>query len=298
MRPIGALLTLILLSPALAGCLGSADEAPDVLATFYPLAFLAERIGGDNVTVGTLVPTGVEPHDWEPSPRDLAHYAKAKVVLAQGIDFEPWLAGVRSQLTTDTTVITTSEVTVRTETRPDGTPGSADPHTWLDPVTFQVQAHAVERALATAFPEHAAAFATRTQALVADLDAVHLEFQQGLETCETRFIIATHDAYGYLSDRYDIEVNAISGLTPEAEPDPRTIADLVDLAREHNVTIIYFEELVSDRVARIIAEEVGAQTRVLSPIEGLTSEASSEGADYVTLMRDNLANLREGMRCT
>lgn len=355
-----SLVALLFLAPALlAGCLGTGSEEAtnaDVLATFYPLAFLAERIGGDNVTVATLVPPGVEPHDWEPSPRDLVRYAQAKVVLAQGAGFEPWLDGVRSQLTHDPTAIMTLGIPLlegghdhddhadelhedehadethdddvhaeddhanevhedvhvnethddANETHDDADDHEADddhghegydPHTWLDPLTFAQQARLVERALANAFPEHADAFRERRVALVADLQALHEEFKAGLKTCERRFIIANHDAYGYMAERYAFQVRSIHGLSPSAEPDPRTIAMLIDEAREHNVPIIYFEELASDRVAQIIARETGAQTRVLSPIEGLTPEARNAGADYFSLMRENLANLREGMGC-
>lgn len=325
---LALLLPLALLAPAVAGCLGGgADDAPvDVLATFYPLGFLAQRIGGDNVSVGLLVPNGIEPHEWEPSPPDLVRFSGAKVVLAQGRGMEPWLdALARNAGASDRVVVTTAgmEGPEHGDATPEGTNGTdvtgnetgdartdegielheedghgaGDPHTWLDPVAFAWQARAVERALAAAWPEHAPAFAARLATLEADLEALHAEYEAGLATCERRIVIANHDAYGHLAERYGFEVESVTGLSPEEEPDPRTVARLVDLAREHNVTVVYFEELASPAVIEAIAREVGATTRVLSPIEGIAPEAISAGADYVTLMRANLEALRAGMSC-
>lgn len=273
---------------ALAGCATPDAPGADVVATFYPLHFLASRIAGTDVTTATLVPPGVEPHDWEPAPGDAVRVAEAKLVLAQGAGLEPWLDGLlRNAGAAGTVVSTTQNVTLRGE----------DPHTWLDPVLFAQQARAVEDALAARFPEHADAFRARGEALRGDLDALHAEFEAGLASCEVRVIVANHEAYEYMAARYGFEVVAISGLSPEAEPSPEALSRAIEAAREHNVTVIFFEDLVSPRVVEVVAEEVGATTRVLSPIEGLTDEARAEGADYLTLMRENLAGLREAMRC-
>lgn len=288
------LCALLLLAPVLAaGCVGE-EPTSDVLATFYPLAFLAERIGGANVTVGTVVPPGVEPHEWDPTARDLARFSGAKLVLAQGLGFEPWLDRIAPD--TEARVVHTTEGIEAHEGEDEDHPGP-DPHTWLDPVFFAEQARAVADALSATFPEHAPAFAARLETLEGDLAALHEEFEAGLAACERRLVIANHDAYGYLAERYDFTVHAIHGLSPHAEPDPRTLAELSELARENRVPVVFFEELTSDRVAQIIADEVGARTLVLSPIEGLTADQTAAGEDYMTLMRTNLAHLREAMGC-
>lgn len=293
MRPAASLPVLLLCAPVLAGCFAPAEAAPDAMATFYPLAFLAQRIGGPDLTVGTAVPAGVEPHDWEPSPQDVTRLAGARVILAQGAGFEPWLPDLLANLggRAPPLVETTRGIELRGGEDGDEA-GGRDPHTWLDPVLLARQSQAVEDALVAAFPDRADAMRTRGAALRADLDALHAEMEAGLRACEVDVIVANHDAYGYLAARYGFRVEAVSGLSPEAEPSPADLARVVEVAREHNLTVVFFEELVSPRVAQAVAREVGATTRVLSPAES----APGEG-DYLSLQRANLAGLREAMRC-
>lgn len=292
---------LVIVAVLAAGCAAPSAPAADALATFYPLAWATARIAGENVTVGTLVPAGVEPHDWEASARDVTRLAGAKVVLAQGAGFEPWLGGLIANLgdKAPRVVDTTAGFEFDEEdTHDDGDHEGVDPHTWLDPVQFAQQVVAIEDALATAFPEEAAGIRARSEALRGELATLASEFEAGLATCGTRVIVANHDAYGHLAHRYDFEVVAISGLSPEAEPSPQDLSRAIEAAREHNITIVFFEELVSPRVAEIVASEVGARTRVLSPIEGVSEADAAAGKDYLSLMRENLLGLREAMRCT
>lgn len=289
----------LLLAPALAGCAQPDAQAPDVVATFYPLEFLAERIGGENLTVESVVRGNVEPHDYEPTPADVVRIRGAKLLVLQGAGFEGWVETAREQAGEQATVVAAEGIELAPNPDEDeAAEMPSDPHTWLDPVLYASMARNVEKGLSAAFPEHAPSFAARLDRLLDDLATLDGEYRVGLATCEARTIIANHAAYGYLASRYGFTVVAIHGLEPEDEPDPQTIADVVEAARAINATIIYFEELVTPRMAEIVAEEVGAQTRVLSPIEGIAASEAAEGADYLTLMRENLVNLREGMRCT
>lgn len=293
-----ALVLALLAVPLLAGC-AETPSPPDVMATFYPLGFLAERMVNGTLRVELMVPAGIEPHDWEPTPTDVTRAAGAKMFLAQGAGFEPWLDGILASLGEQRPPLAymTSNLALREGADEDGAT-RPDPHTWLDPALFAEQATLAEDALAAAFPASASEIATSAAALRAELAALDADFASGLSSCETRTIIANHDAYGYLAARHGFDVVAISGLSPEAEPSPEDLARAIDAAREHNATIIFFEELVTPAVAEVVAREVGAQTRVLSPVEGLTSEQRAAGEDYLTLMRANLASLREAMRCT
>jgi zinc transport system substrate-binding protein len=276
------LLAAALAACALAGCSTPAEPSADVLATFYPLEFVASRIAGGNVTVAAL----------EPSPGDAVRVSGAKVLLAQGAGFEPWLAGLLENARGSAEVVeTTQGLPLRASDE------GVDPHTWLDPTLLAEQSRRVEDALAARFPEHADAFRGRGAALREDLGRLHAELEAGLASCGLDVIIANHDAYGYLAARYNFTVVSISGLSPEAEPSPEALAHAIDVAREHNVTVVFFEELASPRVVQVVAEEVGASTRVLSPVEGLDEDARAAGEDYVSLMRENLAGLREAMRC-
>jgi zinc transport system substrate-binding protein len=273
----------------LAGCAQPAagDGRPEVMASFYPIEFLARSIGEPNVTVGVLVPPGVEPHDYEPTPGDVAKVAGAKVVLMQGAGFESWIDGVRDDAPQARFAAVTEGIDLRDE----------DPHAWLDPTLFAKMAENVETTLAQAFPEHAAAFRARAQALAADLARLDADFTAGLADCDVRVVVTNHAAFGYMAARYDFTMIPISGLDPEAEPTPETLQAVIEEVRRHNVTVVFFEDLVSPKVAQTVAREANATTRVLSPVEGILPDEAARGATYVTKMRDDLAALREGMRC-
>jgi zinc transport system substrate-binding protein len=301
-----AVLAMLLVAPLIAGCATEGSGAPDVMTTFYPLEFLGDRIANGTLRVDSLVAPGVEPHDWEPTPADVARMAGARLYVAQGAGFEPWLAGLRASLGSDAPplVFATSNLPLRSggeadhageakDDHDEATGDAPDPHTWLDPVLFARQSSLVEEAMANAFPDKAASLRAEGARLRVALATLDSTFQMGLSDCATRVIIANHDAYAYLGARYNLTIVAISGLSPEAEPSPEDLARAIEAAKEHGIKIIFFEELVSPRVAEIVAREVGADTRVLSPIE-----SAGPGEDYLSLMRTNLANLREAMRCT
>lgn len=303
MRPLAFVAVFLL-----AGCSVPSATLADVVASFYPIEFLARRIAGDDATVAVVVDAGTEPHDYEPTPADVVTVSGAKVVLLQGASFEGWLETVRAKAPDAAYVVTTDGLPLRAggevhaghdgeghadEEEEDAADAPKDPHTWLDPVLFARQAQVVEDAMSAAMPEHAASFAERGEALRRDLEDLHRAYEAGLADCDLRVVVTAHAAFGYMAERYRFEMVAVS-LDPDAEPTPERLRSVVDEVRARNVTVVYFEELASARVADAIARETGATTRVLSPIEGIPP---GEDADYLTKMRDDLAALRDGMRC-
>lgn len=296
--PPPAMAALVVASLLLAGCARPADEEPaDVLATFYPLAFLAAEIAGPDVRVGTLVPAGVEPHDYEPTPHDAKRAQQAKLLIVQGANFEEWLQTVTQGASVRTVTATEGLALRENPDEEERADAPQDPHTWLDPLLYANASRTIEAALIEAYPERADAFRARGEALRANLTRLDADFAAGLAECGSRVIITAHAAFGYLAARYNLTMIPLSGLDPEAEPTAEALREAVDAARAHNVTTIYFEEMVSPAVAQAVAREVGAETLVLSPVEGIAPEEAAEGADYLTRMRENLANLREGLRC-
>jgi zinc transport system substrate-binding protein len=292
-----AFLPLLLAAPLLAGC-ASNEPHPDVMATFYPLAWLAERIGGGDVSVGSIVKEGVEPHDYDPTTTDLAKIVDARLLVVQGAGFEKWIQTARSQAANTKVVTATAGIDLHTgdPSEPDAA-NAQDPHTWTDPALYARMARNVEAAMAETFPGKAAGFHARADALVADLNALDREFRSTLAHCQTPFVITGHAAFGYMAQEYNFTQLGIQGLDPDAEPDTATINHVVEEARAHNVTVIFFEDTVSPRLAQTIADEVHAETRVLSPLEAIPQEKIRQGASYLTVQRENLANLRDAMRC-
>jgi zinc transport system substrate-binding protein len=280
-------LILILISGMLVfcavGCGARSAGSPakeTVVASFYPLAYAAEEVGNGGVDVENLTPAGAEPHDLEVSPQDVAAIREADLVLLLGDGFQPQLEDAAGTGKKVLRLLDTPGLALR----PDG-----DPHVWLDPLRYAKIVGRIGQALQR--PDAAA----RLQARLRDLDG---EYRTGLAHCERHEIVTSHEAFGYLAERYGLEQVAITGLSPEVEPEPAKLQQVIELVRERGVTTIYFETLVSPRIAETVARETGAKTAVLNPIEGLTKNEISQGENYFSLMRTNLRTLREGLGCS
>jgi zinc transport system substrate-binding protein len=285
-----------------AGRAGHDGRLP-VVAAFYPLQFLAERIGGDRVTVTNLIKPGAEPHDLELRPRQVAQLADAKLVL-QLAGFQPALdeavTAEAKKHTLDVAGVTPLQPAPSGAGTSEGNEETTrnlglDPHVWLDPVRFAAIGDAVADRLVRIDPDNAPGYRSRAAVLHADLAALDADFAHGLATCARHEIVTSHGAFGYLAARYRLAQIPISGLSPEEEPTPQHIAAVADLARRDGVTTIFFETLVSPKIAATLAREIGARAEVLDPIEGL--EASSTD-DYLSVMRANLGKLRQALGCS
>lgn len=304
-----------LVALAAVGCGQGAPTSakPLVVATFYPLYEFSRQVAGDRAEVVSLVPNGVEPHDWEPSPSDVARVQKARLFVYNGSGFEPWVErlladvqGVGPLVVNATEGLALMAADLPRHDR-EGDPheararggGSAplDPHVWLDPVLAQAQVDRIRMALEKLDSEGAAMYgdnARRFTARLAELDAA---FERGLRQCARRDIVVSHAAFNYLARRYHLTVVPVMGLSPESEPSPAQMAAIVRFARRQKVQYIFFETLVNPKLAETLAREVGARTLILNPVEGLTREEEAAGKDYVALMEGNLRNLRIGLDC-
>jgi zinc transport system substrate-binding protein len=302
-RPMraGIVLTLLSLLVLAAACGGSEDEGSgeQVVAAFYPVAYATQRVAPE-ADVENLTPAGAEPHDLELSPRDVERIHDVDVVLYLGAGFMPALEdalddheGTVVDLLAGERLLRATEAHEHGEAKAseqgenDGE-SARDPHVWLDPTRYA----AFARKIAGALGEPADA-----DALVGELDALDAEFREGLATCERRQIVTSHAAFGYLADAYDLEQIPLTGVEPEAEPSARAIEALVDEVREEGATTVFFETLVSPDLAETVAREADAETAVLNPLEGLTEEEIEDGANYFTVMRENLAVLRKALGC-
>ncbi|MFQ6173165.1 metal ABC transporter substrate-binding protein [Oryzobacter sp. R7] len=287
----------------------SAEPALQVTAAFYPLQWASERVGGDLVAVEGLTKPGSEPHDLELTPKAVAALASSDVVVHLA-GFQPAVDdAVRTQAReAGFDVAPAADLTIAAsddghdhagesaeEHAEHADEGATDPHFWLDPVRFQSVATALGERFASADPEHAATYRANAKALVADLAALHAEFEAGLAECRSDELVTAHVAFAYLAERYGLAQEGISGLSPDAEPDAATLRELTAHVREHGVTTVYGETLVDPALAQTLARETGATVAVLDPIEGLTD--ASKGSDYLEVMRSNLEALRAGQQC-
>ncbi len=289
------------------GCSAASDPAATeddgrmpVTAAFYPLQFVAERVGGDNVQVTTLTRPGTEPHDLELTPKAVAALAQSRAVLYL-TDFQPAVQeAVRSQASDAGVDVSPAARLLPDVGRDEGEEGEGlagmDPHFWLDPTRLADVSTAVGEDFARRDPENAAAYRANAAALAADLEALDEEYRTGLAECASRDLVTAHTAFAYLADRYDLTQEGVAGVSPDVEPDAASLQELTARVRETGVTTVYTETLVSPALAETVAREAGAGVAVLDPLEGLTE--ASAGEDYLEVMRANLRTLREGQGCT
>lgn len=296
--PLLATLSATLVAGLLTGC--SDEDGGDqltVVTSIYPLEYVAERVAGEHATVTTLTSPGQEPHDLELGIRQTAELTDADLVV-YGKGFQPAVDEAVEASAGGVVV----EALATIDQRPPAIPGPrpartipGDPHFWLDPRAMATVAAEVAERLAELDPDHAADYEENAAVLFTELVDLDGDFAVGLDDCALRTVVVSHDAFGYLGHRYDLDFEAIAGLSPEAEPSPRHIAELHDLAETKGITTVFSETLASADLAETLASDLGLATGVLDPVEGLSDETEDE--DYLSLMRTNLEALREANGC-
>lgn len=285
----------------LAGCApAAAPSGVQVLASFYPLQYLVQQIGGDLVTVTSLTPPGAEPHDIELSPRQVREVGDADlVVYLSGFQaaVDQAIASRKPTHLVDAASVPTIAEHIASQDAAETTDTgiqARDPHFWLDPTLLAALAPEVASALSTADPAHADAYAAGATTLEASLAELDTELSNGLAQCERTSIVTSHAAFGYLAQKYHLTQVSLSGLDPEAEPSPARLREIRGVVQQYGVTTIFTETLVSPKVAETLAADLRIATAVLDPIE---SESSS-GTDYRGAMEQNLAALRSALGCS
>lgn len=269
-----------------------------VTASFYPMYFFASQIGGDKASVYTITPASAEPHDYEPTTQDIARIYQSKMLVLNGGALEAWGNKIKDEIQgSDVLVVTAGKGLVNRQLNENGQT-IQDPHIWQDPLLAKKEVVAIEKGYEKIDPKDAPYFQANAKQLEQELDQLHAEFTQGLASCQRKDFVTSHAAFGYLAAQYGINQIAISGISPDEEPSSQKLAEIADLVKKEHIPIIFFESLVSPKLSQTIAQETGAQTMVLNPIEGLTQEDLQAGKNYLTVMRDNLQNLQIALQCS
>ncbi len=281
---------------ALTGCAAptrSADSRVHVVAAFYPLAYAAQQVGGDRVTVETLTKPGGEPHDLELLPRQILDIQDAALVVHLS-HFQPAVDAAVAAHAAERSLDVAEAADLLTLTE-EHDHGAVDPHFWLDPTRLAAVGEAIADRLAQADPAGAAAYRANAAAFTAQLTTLDAEVETGLATCTNRDLVTGHSAFGYFAERYGFTQEPISGLSPDLEPRASDLAHVVEFVREHDVRTIYAETIASPLITQALARETGARVAVLDTVEGISDESAA--ADYPGVMRANLATLRLGQDC-
>lgn len=284
---------------ALAGC-GQKNSTPDgklrVVTSFYPLYYFSSVIAGDKAVIRNITPAGAEPHDYEPTSQDIVAIEDSQLLILNGVKLESWAAGIKDRLSNGTQIITVGDALANRKIK-DGGNITVDPHVWLDPTLAKQEVVSILEGFLRVDPSNQDYYKANAAMLLNQLDMLDANYSVGLEDCRTRDLVTSHAAFGYLANRYKLNQVAISGLSPDEEPSAKRLAEIAEYAKKNNVEYIFFESLTSPKLAQVIAEEVGAKTVVLNPLEGLSLEEINAGKNYQTVMRDNLANLRIALSC-
>lgn len=255
-----------------------------VVTSFYPLYDFASHVAGDRADVTSLIPPGVEPHEWEPTAGDVSKARSADILIINGAGFEKWAEGIGAKK-----VVNASEGIEMGSTD--------DPHVWLDPVLAKVQVENIKAALTEADPENADQYGKNAGAYIAGLEALDAHIRAGLAGCKKSDFIAFHDAFGRFAARYGLTQHAIEGMSPEGEVLPQRIEQVISLARQLGTKVIYSEDLVDSRLADVIAGELSGRVLVLSPVEGVSKAEQAAGIGYIDKMKENVEHLEEGLQC-
>lgn len=309
------IISLLLIVPMLLtiGCSKNSDanessENTDgkikIYTSIYPVYDFTKKVGGDKVDVTNLVPAGTEPHDWEISTSDVVNLEKADMLIYNGAGIENWTDKIINTLENkDIVYVKTSEgldihnVSEDDSHKDDGHDhGNYDPHTWLSIKNARKEMENIKNALVKYDPDNAQYYEENYETYAKKFDELDKKYSDTLGPIKNKTIIVAHEAFGYLCSEYDINQEGIEGLTPDSEPDPARMGEIIKFAKENNVKTIFFEELVSPKVAETIAKEINAKTAVLNPLEGLTEEQINNGEDYFTVMEQNLEALYESMK--
>lgn len=321
----GLVAAAVVSSIALAGCsspTGGGSNRPSVVAALYPYTFAAERVAGEHADVTNLTGSGADAHDLELTPKQVGSISMADLVVYQS-GFQAAIDEAVTQNTPKNVVDVSELVTFREghahdhdheadDPKADASQeeldhddhdhdgedhdhGGKDPHVWLDPNNIAKVADQIAEKLASIDAANADSYQANAEALKKDLATLDNAFRTGLAQCEIDTIIVSHEAFGYLTDRFNLNQIGVAGLDPEAQPSPASIKAAQQAAKTHAVTTIFFEQAASPKVARTIAKDLKIETDILDPLEQLSEDA--RGSDYIKVMEANLESLRKANRC-
>jgi zinc transport system substrate-binding protein len=304
----------LLLLFMLVGCGGNTAKPADtevqkikVVTTMYPVYEFVKQVGGDKVDVVMLIPPGAEPHDWEPTAKDIIQIKDAKIFAFHGKDFEPVEKLLKKEVLGNALPLEVSKDVIKLEAKQEENEEEGhghthdeehkfDPHAWLDPLAVQQEIKTIAEALVSVDEKNAEYYKKNADTYNKKLAELDEQYKKGLEGISRKEIVTSHRSFGYLANRYGFDQLGIMGLSPDAEPTPDKMAKITEFCREHKVKYIFFETVTSPKLAQTIAKETGAELLVLNPIESLTEQEIKDGKNYVTIMGENLVNLQKALK--
>ncbi len=308
---LNVLPVLIVAVLLVAGCVNNAQKEPEdkitIVTTLFPLYEFAKEVGGENVSVSLLLPPGAEAHTFEPRPSDIQKINNADIFLYIGAGMEPWAHDIVEGINNENLLLldASSKVTLlKTENHDEHEHnhehhhGDYDPHFWLDFENDKKIVDAIAQILSQKDPSNKEMYMNNARQYNARLSSLNQEYDNGLSDCkQNTFISGGHSAFTYIAHRYNLQAISAFGISPNSEPTPQKIKEIIDLTKEHNIKYIYFERLLNPKMADTIAKETDAKTLVLNPAHNLLKDQFQQGVTFIALMEENLQNLKIGLEC-
>jgi zinc transport system substrate-binding protein len=269
------------------GLISSNNTKLKIFASFYPIYDFVKKIGKDRVDVSTIVPASVEPHDFEPTAKQVIELQKADVIFINGAGFESWINKIG-----DAAVVDLSK-----DLPIENLGSTPNPHIWLDPNLVKAYSKTIFEKLISLDPQNTDYYTNNFNEFNSKLELLNSDIKMNLTNCDLNDFIAFHDAFGYFAKRYGLTQHSISGLSPEGDINPQKITEAIKLAEQLGVNIIFSEDNIEPRLSDTIANEIGGKVMRLSPIEMITQEEQTLDKDYFSKMYDNLGNLKIALKC-
>ncbi|WP_236915028.1 metal ABC transporter solute-binding protein, Zn/Mn family [Clostridium sp. Cult2] len=261
-----------------------------VYTSFYPLYFLADEIGGTNIDLKMVIPSGVDSHDYEPSMKQLKEIEQAEIFIYNGADFESWADKLIGTIVDEEKTLKASEAV---ELISDN--GISDPHIWLNPENMNIIGKKIKERFILIDEKNKDEYEKNFNELSKRLITLDNQFMDELKNKKKDTILVSHSAFAYMAERYNFHQLSVAGISPEQEPSPRTIANIIEIVEREDYEYIFLETLANPKTVDIIAEETNLKTLILNPIEGLTEEEQNKGEDYISIMEKNLENLKKAL---
>ncbi|HGM3508960.1 TPA: metal ABC transporter substrate-binding protein [Clostridioides difficile] len=268
----------------------SSNKKLNVYTSFYPMYDFAKKIGGAKADVKNMTPAGIEPHDFEPTTNDIKGLSNADMFIYNGDNMEHWVNDIIQSLDNRNILIVKASDGIDLMKGEEDS-DSMDPHTWLSIRNAKKELEKIKNAFCEKDPDNATYYEKNYYKYASEFDALDSQYKKELLPYKGRSIVVAHQAFGYLCKDYNLKQIAIEGLSPDSEPSPARMAEIIKSAKKNKIKVIFYEELVNPKVAETIAKETGSETKVLNTLEELSDKKIKEGEDYISVMKTNLQNL-------
>lgn len=290
MKKFTALLLILILAFA-TGCQSQKNDndKPQIYTSFYAVYDFTKEIAGDKADVYNMVPSGTEPHDWEPTVKDMAKLNNADVVFYNGLGMESWIEKVESSLQGGNTQFVCLSDAVEADSN------ASDPHIWLNPNNVKTMCQSIYDTLCQIDPDNQGVYTENFSRYMTELEVLNQSYKDTLSPLPNKSIVVSHQAYSYLCSAYGLEQTAIDGISADSEPSPDKMMELINYVKANNIKYIFYEELVSKKTAETLSNETGAKLLPLNPFEGLTDEEIAAGENYISVMNKNLENIKTAL---